>query len=242
MTKNIIGIAVASALAAGCASTSAPSKKAVEGPVESNSSYVADAAGNVVLSGAGQCLNSGAFNKDMALPGCDPDAAAMAMAEAEAAEKAAAEKAAMEKAAAEKAAAEKAAAEKAAAEKAAMAAAEPVVMNLSGKTLFSSGSSDLSGEGEMALQKLTQQLGAYKSIDSVTVVGHSDSTGPAEMNLELSKMRAESVRDYIVNSGAAGGAEINVMGMGEINPVASNDTADGRRQNRRVEVKVRGTK
>ncbi len=237
MTKNLVAVAVAASLLAGCAGGMSSSKTAVSGPIESNTSYVADPAGNVVLSGGSECVMNGGFNKDMALLACDPAAAEKAAMEA-----AAAEKAAMEKAAADKAAMEKAAMEKAAAEKAAMAASQPVVMNLSGKALFASGSTQLSGEGEMAVQKLSEQLGAYSSITSLTVIGHTDSAGSDDLNQVLSEKRAMAVRDYIVQSGVAGNAQISVMGMGESQPVASNDSAQGRQQNRRVEVEVRGTK
>lgn len=247
MTKNILAVAIAASLLAGCAGGMSSSKTAVSGPIESNTSYVSDPAGNVVLSGGSECMMNGGFNKDKALLACDPAAAEKAAMEAAAAEKAAmekaaAEKAAMEKAAADKAAMEKAAMEKAAAEKAAMAANQPVVMNLSGKALFASGSTQLSGEGEMAVQKLSEQLGAYSSITSLTVIGHTDSAGSDDLNQVLSEKRAMAVRDYIVQSGVAGNAQISVMGMGESQPLASNDSAQGRQQNRRVEVEVRGTK
>ena len=246
MNKNLITVAVTTVVLAGCSSTG-PGIKAVEGQVEANASYVADSAGNAVLSGSSDCVMNGSFKSDMTVLGCDPAAAEKAAMEAAAAEKAAAEKAAMEaeaakKAAAEKAAMEAAAAEKAAAEKAAAmaAAAQPVVMNLSGKALFASGSTQLSNEGQMAVQKLTEQLKAYSSISSLTIIGHTDSSGSDDMNQLLSEKRAGAVRDAILNSGVAADAQLSVMGMGESQPVASNETAEGRQQNRRVEVEVRG--
>ncbi|MCB1754512.1 MAG: OmpA family protein [Gammaproteobacteria bacterium] len=242
MIKNIIGIAAAATLTTGCGMMTKGGTP-VSGQVEGNSSYLVDGAGNVVIAtGRGECVKNGSYNKENMLLGCDPDAAAKAQAEADAAAKAAAEKAAAEKAAAEKAAADKAAADKAAAAAAAAAAAQPVVMNLSGKALFATGSSTLSGNGETAMQKLAGQLGEYKEIKSLKIIGHTDSQGSDAVNQALSVQRAESVRDYLVQSGVAGSAQIDVIGMGSSQPVASNDTAQGRQENRRVEIEVVGTK
>ena len=241
MKKTFLGIAVASSLIVGCAGTSAPTKTAVTETVESNAAYVGDSAGNVILSGTGDCVINGEYNKDNMLMGCDPDAAAKAAAAKAAADKAAADAAA--KAAADKAAADaaaKAAADKAAADAAAAAAAQPVAMNLSGQAPFASGSAILSGEGQRSLQKLVEQLGTYKIISSLTVTGHTDSQGAESLNKELSMKRAEAVSDYIVQSGVTGNADITVKGMGESSPIASNTTAEGRQQNRRVVVEVRG--
>jgi len=71
----------------------------------------------------------------------------------------------------------------------------------------------------------------------VEVQGHTDSIGSAEYNLKLSLRRAEAVRDYLVSRGIAA-SRMTVQGFGKANPVASNETADGRAQNRRVELKV----
>jgi len=240
MRKNLIVMAVTSGLLAGCAAGSGSSRTAVKGPIASNSAYLSDSAGNVVLSGGGECTTNGSFTKGNEIIDCDPEAAAKAEAEKAAAEKAAAEKAAAERAAAERAAAEQAAAEKAAA--AAAAAATPEVLNLSGKTLFASGSGSLSGEGKRAVQAIADELGTYASITSLTIIGHSDSSGDDTLNQQLSEKRAMAVREYIEEAGLGGGAQISVMGMGESQPIASNDTAEGRRQNRRVEIEVRGTK
>ncbi len=71
----------------------------------------------------------------------------------------------------------------------------------------------------------------------VDVQGYTDSIGSDEYNLKLSRRRAESVRVYLVSQGIAS-SRMTVQGFGESNPVASNATADGRAQNRRVELKV----
>ena len=67
------------------------------------------------------------------------------------------------------------------------------------------------------------------------IQGHTDNTGPAEYNMGLSLRRAEAVFDYMVKGGVAA-ERMRVEGYGEERPIASNDTAEGRAQNRRVEL------
>jgi outer membrane protein OmpA-like peptidoglycan-associated protein len=73
----------------------------------------------------------------------------------------------------------------------------------------------------------------------VSVEGHTDSTGSDEYNLKLSQRRADSVREYLIENGISA-SNIEAHGMGKSQPVASNDTAAGRQQNRRVEMVVSG--
>jgi outer membrane protein OmpA-like peptidoglycan-associated protein len=72
---------------------------------------------------------------------------------------------------------------------------------------------------------------------AVLCAGDTDSVGSDAYNMKLSLRRANSVRDYLVNHGIAP-SRIRTEGFGESRPVASNDTADGRAQNRRVELNV----
>ncbi|MBW2314694.1 MAG: OmpA family protein, partial [Deltaproteobacteria bacterium] len=71
----------------------------------------------------------------------------------------------------------------------------------------------------------------------IVVEGHTDWTGPEEYNQSLSENRAEAVMKYMVENGLEG-AGLSVVGYGESQPVAPNDTRDGRDRNRRVELKV----
>lgn len=71
----------------------------------------------------------------------------------------------------------------------------------------------------------------------VTVIGHTDNTGDDEVNLPLSENRARAVTDYLVSQGVPAGS-VTTKGVGSADPVASNDTAEGRAQNRRTEIKV----
>ncbi|MCU7896582.1 MAG: OmpA family protein [Candidatus Thiodiazotropha sp. (ex Lucinoma aequizonata)] len=80
-------------------------------------------------------------------------------------------------------------------------------------------------------------LKARSDVKSVEVTGHTDSTGAADYNQSLSEKRAKAVADYLVSQGV-NGAIFTTNGMGESSPVADNSTAEGRAQNRRVELKL----
>ncbi|MBN4082107.1 OmpA family protein, partial [bacterium AH-315-B15] len=71
----------------------------------------------------------------------------------------------------------------------------------------------------------------------ITIAGHTDSDGGAQANLILSKKRAEAVRDFLESQGVAATRSI-VKWFGETQPIASNDTAEGKQKNRRVEMKI----
>lgn len=87
---------------------------------------------------------------------------------------------------------------------------------------------------------LDEAVATLKEEGSVAVVaeGHTDSTGSDTYNKGLSLRRANAVRDYLIRGGISA-SRISVEGMGESKPVASNDTEDGRAQNRRVELRIK---
>ncbi|MBP1686269.1 MAG: TonB-dependent receptor [Deltaproteobacteria bacterium] len=95
----------------------------------------------------------------------------------------------------------------------------------------------LKAEAKPILDEAVQVLKQEGSVD-IVVEGHTDSVGTDQYNLGLSRRRAETVRTYLVEHGIAR-SRITAEGMGESKPVASNDTADGRAQNRRVELHVK---
>jgi outer membrane protein OmpA-like peptidoglycan-associated protein len=70
-----------------------------------------------------------------------------------------------------------------------------------------------------------------------TIDGYTDSTGPEAYNLKLSQRRAEAVANYLASEGVSVRDHFTTNGYGEANPVASNDTAEGRAQNRRIELR-----
>lgn len=108
------------------------------------------------------------------------------------------------------------------------------------QTLFDTDSAELTSAGEAAMQGLFAALAEYKGITDVSVAGHTDSRGADEYNQALSERRAQTVADVIASQYPD--VRIDVQGMGETAPVASNDTAEGRQLNRRVEVEVTATR
>jgi OOP family OmpA-OmpF porin len=104
--------------------------------------------------------------------------------------------------------------------------------------LFAFDSDKLTDDGKNAIEeyraKLRPELSeAYAGI----IIGHTDSTGNAEYNMGLSERRAQSVADYLVSTGVDA-EKLRVTGRGKNDPVASNDTPEGRAQNRRVDIIV----
>jgi len=84
--------------------------------------------------------------------------------------------------------------------------------------------------------KLAKTLNKYDDTD-IRVLGHTDNTGTEKYNLELSKKRAAAIHDYIVSKGIAEG-RLSDTGYGESDPIATNETAEGRELNRRVEIVI----
>lgn len=120
---------------------------------------------------------------------------------------------------------------------AAVPVAAPVVperFDLSGDTNFDTGRATLTAA---ATERLDALLAASKDtvFKKVTVEGYTDSTGSSRGNLELSKRRADSVEQYLKSHGLRS-ADYVTRGEGSANPIASNNTAGGRAQNRRVEI------
>ena len=124
-------------------------------------------------------------------------------------------------------------------------APEPVtyetVTTLGAHALFNVDQASLRPEGKSELDALVSRLKSYSSIQSISVIGHTDSQGSETYNQRLSEHRAASVKNYLIQQGIDA-AVISTLGRGESLPVASNDTAAGRQQNRRVEIAVSATK
>jgi len=103
-----------------------------------------------------------------------------------------------------------------------------------GDVLFATGQATIAGGNTSNLDKLAVFLKRYADRD-VTIEGHTDNVGNDDSNMALSQNRANAVRAYLVTEGVALDRFVT-SGMGESAPVASNDSATGRQQNRRVEV------
>lgn len=101
---------------------------------------------------------------------------------------------------------------------------------------FATAQATLNAASRATLDKLTEVMTKYPGTE-VVVSGHTDSQGDEKMNLDLSKRRATSVRDYLI----ARNIDANRIAMtysGETQPKATNDTAEGRAKNRRVEIGI----
>lgn len=117
---------------------------------------------------------------------------------------------------------------------------EAIKLVLGNSILFNTNSYSLSSSADAALEKVAYNLGQFPQTD-VTVVGYTDNTGTAEINDKLSLERARSVVNFLEQHGVAAG-RLKAVGDGWNNPVASNATAAGRAQNRRVEIYITADK
>ncbi len=113
---------------------------------------------------------------------------------------------------------------------------EGIKITFSSGILFDVDKSYLKDQYKGELAELATILNKYQDTN-IMLVGHTDSTGSEEYNLDLSRRRAQSVGDYLALQNV-NPVRYTMEGYGESQPVASNDTAEGRAQNRRVEVAI----
>lgn len=114
-------------------------------------------------------------------------------------------------------------------------------VSLSAAALFAHDSSVFHRDAQPQLDEFANRVKALSSLKSVNIVGHTDSTGTEEYNQALSERRAASIKNYLIEQGVDANI-ITTSGMGESQPIATNATAEGRAQNRRVEATFTGTK
>lgn len=114
----------------------------------------------------------------------------------------------------------------------------PETLVLSAETLFDYDKADLRPAGKAKLDTVAAKVKGGAKVTEINVTGHTDSRGSNSYNQKLSERRAASVKTYLVSQGVDGSI-IHTRGMGETAPVASNKTAEGRQQNRRVEVEIK---
>lgn len=112
-----------------------------------------------------------------------------------------------------------------------------MVITLSGAVLFQSAQSELMPAAQVKLNDVAKALIEEDPLSTMVIEGHTDSQGGADFNQTLSQKRAESVRAYLVTQGVAAD-RITAQGLGLTRPVASNDSPEGRANNRRVEIIV----
>jgi outer membrane protein OmpA-like peptidoglycan-associated protein len=100
---------------------------------------------------------------------------------------------------------------------------------------FDTDKATIKKESEAALAEIVKLMNSYPDL-RVEIQGHTDNQGNKDHNLKLSKMRADSVKNYLVQKGIDA-KRMEASGYGSDKPVASNDTDDGKSKNRRVELK-----
>ncbi|MEY4767241.1 MAG: hypothetical protein RI907_3914 [Pseudomonadota bacterium] len=110
-------------------------------------------------------------------------------------------------------------------------------LNIPNDISFATGSAALKPELRDVLSQFAKGLSEAPNT-YVKVIGHTDSVGTDTNNQKLSVDRADSVRDFLADRGVSG-SRIEVTGRGEREPIASNDTVEGRAKNRRVEIFLR---
>ncbi|MBK9329297.1 MAG: OmpA family protein [Sphingobacteriales bacterium] len=101
--------------------------------------------------------------------------------------------------------------------------------------LFDVGKSNIKPESAEALKQVIDYLNANPAV-KIIVVGHTDNTGTYAGNITLSKARAESVKNYLINTGKIAASRLMSEGAGQYCPVSTNDTEEGKKLNRRVEI------
>ena len=134
-------------------------------------------------------------------------------------------------------AAKKAAAEAKRKEAAALCEKRLADVGRTGTIQFASGSANITASSKALLDKLAEAAAACEKELSIQVDGHTDATGPDDLNQRLSVERAQSVATYLVSKGIAA-ERVSSRGYGESQPIADNATPQGRAKNRRIEFKV----
>ena len=206
-----------SALATGCLGLLLATAVSSHELGNANQSYVGDSAGHLVTDDFGDCVQTGSWSKGSDLVDCGA-----------------------------------APAHKQVDEPQPVAAAAPVptpvtpvavsaAVSLSAGALFDLNSANLKPEGKAELNALARQVQGMEEVNSIKIVGHTDSSGSETYNQALSERRAVAVKDYLVELGISPQV-LSTEGKGESSPVASNATREGRASNRRVELTIEGTR
>ena len=113
---------------------------------------------------------------------------------------------------------------------------ERIILNMPSNITFETDQAEISSRFYNVLNSVAQVLDEYEKT-IVDITGHTDSTGEESYNLNLSQRRATNVAQYLIAQGV-NSTRIAAKGMGESQPIASNDTPEGRQANRRVEIEL----
>ena len=117
---------------------------------------------------------------------------------------------------------------------------DQIILNMPNNVTFDSNASQLKPAGANTLSGVAMVLKEYEDT-RVHIIGHTDSSGSRELNMRLSEQRAESVGTAVITMGVDA-SRLNMSGVGPDQPVASNSTAAGKAQNRRVTLTLSPTK
>ena len=110
-----------------------------------------------------------------------------------------------------------------------------ITLVMPGNITFATNSANIAPSFYQPLNNLANSLKQFNNQNLIQIVGYTDNTGNYNYNMQLSQQRAQSVATYLTSQGVSG-QYLSVKGMGPADPIASNATADGRAQNRRVQV------
>lgn len=113
---------------------------------------------------------------------------------------------------------------------------DQIILNMPGNVTFATNSADINASFYDVLNSVAIVLNEYKKT-TVDVIGHTDNVGSAAYNQTLSERRARSVAEYLVSQKVLA-ERLLIAGRGETQPIASNSTAEGRSQNRRVNIQI----
>ena len=217
MKMSIIKTGISAALLFGSTLAFAHTIETADGDIEvEGDGYIVTSDGMAVKLGESGCARSGAFSEDNQINACEGIEEEVAAAEPEAEPEATTE--------------------------AEPAAPEPTIVPVTNtiKADFATGSDVPTADGEAAIAGLISELKQYQEIVSIEVSGHTDSQGSAANNQALSERRAAAVASRL--SAEFPSAQITSAGFGETQPRQSNDTAEGRAANRRVDVTINAKK
>ena len=112
---------------------------------------------------------------------------------------------------------------------------EAIKVTFDSGILFATNKADLNATSKASLTQFAEVLKENRDMD-IAIIGHTDTTGNDAINNPLSKNRAQSVSKFLKSQGVSSSQIKTIDGQGSKNPVADNSTAEGRKQNRRVEV------
>ncbi len=112
------------------------------------------------------------------------------------------------------------------------------IYTLGENILFPTDGNDISATGQAKLKMISDVLKKKFESATIGVFGSTDSTGPADENKQLGKERAEAVKSWLTTTGSIPDETVSVQSVGEAEPVATNKTIEGRKQNRNVSIVV----